>query len=86
MEARQQILPVGFTILRLHVTMLLNGGNHLVDLTECVRLMELRRPLSPAVRLPRPRSRALFSRRELKPTLSLRGAYGLCGFTTESLL
>ena len=59
---------------------------HLEDLTEWVRLMEARRPWSPAVRLPRPRSRALPSSRELKPTVSLRGAYGLCGFTTESLL
>lgn len=60
--------------------------SHLVDLTECVRETEARRPWSAIVRLPRLRSSALLSSRALKPSDSVRGAYGLCGLVTESLL
>ena len=47
---------------------------HLLDLTEWVRLIEARRPLSAMLRLPIPRSSADFSSRELKPVFSRDGA------------
>ena len=60
--------------------------HHLVDLAEWVRLAEARRAGSVTLRLPMPRSRLEFSSRAPKPADSLFGAYGLCGFSTESLL
>ena len=59
---------------------------HLVDLAEWVRLAEARRAGSVMLRLPMPLSRLEFSRRVPKLADSLFGAYGLCGFSTESLL
>ena len=64
----------------------MRAHSHLVDLTECVRETEARRPWSAMVRLPRLRSSALLSSRALKPSDSVCGAYGLCGLVTESLL
>ena len=51
-----------------------NKVAHLLDLTEWVRLIEARRPLSAMLRLPIPRSSADFSSRELKPVFSRDGA------------
>ena len=48
--------------------------------------IEARRAGLAMLRLPMPLSRLEFSSRELKPADSLFGAYGLCGFSTESLL
>ncbi len=60
--------------------------SHLMDLIECMRETEARRPWSATVRLPRLRSSALLSSRALKPHDLGSGTYGLCGFVTESLL